>query len=166
MLREQLALVIAQENNCGCCFAAHTLIGGLLKVPADELQRNRVGQLGNPKGVGGLRFARALPQRYGVTTDAELAFASARLIRRWLWRRTQARWLPATVWAAPHHPRAGSADARRPAGGRERERLTEGARLGDRVYLADAARQRELEVQTSPPRAVCSVSVLRETWPG
>jgi len=45
------------------------------------------------------------------------------------------------------------------AGGQVSAWFTEGVRLGDRVYLADAANHRVLEVQTSPLRVVRSVPV-------
>ena len=71
-LREQLALVVAEENACGYCVSAHTFRGGKMGIPAEEIERNRRGAALDAKSAAALRFARTLTSTRGPLPEGEL----------------------------------------------------------------------------------------------
>jgi uncharacterized peroxidase-related enzyme len=72
-LREQIALAVGEANGCQYCVSAHTAIGKRLGVVAAELEASRDGTSSDPKVEAALGFARALVDRRGDVTDADLA---------------------------------------------------------------------------------------------
>jgi uncharacterized peroxidase-related enzyme len=59
--REQLAIATAEHNGCAYCLSAHTYIGGqLLKVDADELEKARDAESGDPHTAALLRLTDAI----------------------------------------------------------------------------------------------------------
>jgi uncharacterized peroxidase-related enzyme len=72
-MRERLALLVAEENRCGYCVAAHTFRGGKVGLPADELALTRVADSRDPKVAAALAFARAVVRERGDVRDAALA---------------------------------------------------------------------------------------------
>lgn len=74
-VREQLAVAIANESGCEYCASAHTAIGKMSGVPADELARNLRGQATDPKVQAGIDLARAIVEKRGFVEDADLAAA-------------------------------------------------------------------------------------------
>ncbi|HET9488494.1 MAG TPA: carboxymuconolactone decarboxylase family protein [Methylomirabilota bacterium] len=72
-LREQIALTVGEANRCEYCLSAHTAIGKRLGLTEDEVAASREAAAGDPKVQTALRFARALVERRGEVTDAELA---------------------------------------------------------------------------------------------
>ncbi len=72
-LREQLALVVAEENRCGYCVSAHVFRGAKMGLLPEELEANREGSAGDPKAAAALRFAKRVTARRGQITDAEMA---------------------------------------------------------------------------------------------
>jgi len=70
--REQIALTVAEVNDCAYCLAAHTAIGGSLGLTAEALEAARVAKSDDAKTAGILRFARALVLQRGLVSDAEL----------------------------------------------------------------------------------------------
>ena len=69
---EQLALVTAEVNGCDYCLSAHSALAGLLKLPADEVARNRDGDSSDLKSAAGLHFAQRVTQTRGHVSDADV----------------------------------------------------------------------------------------------
>ncbi|MEU0939620.1 carboxymuconolactone decarboxylase family protein [Embleya sp. NPDC005971] len=74
-LREQLALLIAQENECTYCVSAHSLRGGLIGLTEEQLRATREGHDTDPHTDGVLRLALAIMRTGGRVTDADRAAA-------------------------------------------------------------------------------------------
>ncbi|NUR71535.1 MAG: carboxymuconolactone decarboxylase family protein [Hamadaea sp.] len=72
-LREQLALLVAQENGCDYCVAAHTFRGKLMKLTDEELLATRVAEDANPHAEAVLRLARDVMRTRGKVDDGTLA---------------------------------------------------------------------------------------------
>ncbi|CAN7528654.1 carboxymuconolactone decarboxylase family protein [Rhizobium sp. LjRoot30] len=72
-LREQVALLVAEENGCVYCVSAHTFRGQKLGIDADELLANRRAASADPKMTAALAFARSLLTEKGKVSDALLA---------------------------------------------------------------------------------------------
>lgn len=71
-LHEQIALAVAGANSCDYCASAHTVLGGGQGVDADELARNLDGESNDARTAAALRFARAIVQNRGFTSDDDL----------------------------------------------------------------------------------------------
>ncbi|WP_405883521.1 carboxymuconolactone decarboxylase family protein [Streptomyces sp. NBC_01136] len=74
-LREQLALLIAQENGCLYCLSAHTMRGGMMGFSDQELARTRNAQSGDPHTHAVLTIAREVMKTGGNVDDAVLTDA-------------------------------------------------------------------------------------------
>jgi uncharacterized peroxidase-related enzyme len=75
-LREQLALLVAQENHCTYCVSAHTLRGSKLGLTDEELARTRqASDDSDPHADAVLRLARDIMHTEGRVDDAALADA-------------------------------------------------------------------------------------------
>lgn len=72
-LGEQIAIAIAEQNGCAYCLSAHTAVGGLLRIDAQELERNRSGESGDERTAAVLRFALAVNGKRGGVSDDDLA---------------------------------------------------------------------------------------------
>jgi uncharacterized peroxidase-related enzyme len=72
-LREQLALLVAEENNCEYCVSAHNFRGQKIGIPQEELAANRRAEASDAKTAAALQFARAVTQARGAVSDTELA---------------------------------------------------------------------------------------------
>jgi len=77
--RQVVLLTVSYENECKYCVAAHSVISGMQKVPADVVQAIRVGQPIADKKLESLRrFAAAVVTSRGWPSDADTAaFLSA-----------------------------------------------------------------------------------------
>ena len=74
--REQLALLVAQENHCDYCVAAHTMRGQrLLGMREEELFDTRRGQDEDPHSDAVLRVARSAVRNGGRVEDTLLTEA-------------------------------------------------------------------------------------------
>jgi uncharacterized peroxidase-related enzyme len=71
-LREQIALAVAGANGCDYCASAHTLMGKGVGIAADELDANLHGRSGDIRTNVVLAFVRAVLDRRGAVSDAEL----------------------------------------------------------------------------------------------
>ncbi len=71
--REQLALVVAEENGCDYCLSAHTAAGRMMKLNDDEIYQNRQANSTDAPTAAGLRFAQVLVRGRGAVTDADFA---------------------------------------------------------------------------------------------
>ncbi|MFF7245423.1 carboxymuconolactone decarboxylase family protein [Embleya sp. NPDC008237] len=76
-LREQLALLIAQENECTYCVSAHSLRGGLIGLTEEQLLATRDGHDADPHTDAILGLARAVVRTRGRVSDADRAAARA-----------------------------------------------------------------------------------------
>lgn len=72
-LREQIALLVAEENTCVYCVSAHTFRGQKLGLAPDTLIASRRAQSADPQTAAALAFARALLREKGRVSDALLA---------------------------------------------------------------------------------------------
>lgn len=71
-LREQLALDISQANRCDYCLSAHSAIGKRLGLTEQTILDSRKGGSADPRTDALLRFARALVERRGLVSDADV----------------------------------------------------------------------------------------------
>ena len=55
--REQLALAIAEENECNYCLSAHTAIGKMSGLTEEQTEQNRLGKSNDAKVQAALQFA-------------------------------------------------------------------------------------------------------------
>ncbi|AXC14791.1 putative Mip [Acidisarcina polymorpha] len=75
-IREQLALVTAQENHCDYCLSAHTAIGKMVGLDQQQIVASRGGNGSNPKTTAALTFAKRVLETKGQVTDADLGEVS------------------------------------------------------------------------------------------
>lgn len=71
-LREEIALAVGEANRCEYCVAAHTAIGGMVGLHADEIAAARQSSSIDTKQDAALKFARTLSTKRGEVTDAEV----------------------------------------------------------------------------------------------
>ncbi|QXJ24995.1 carboxymuconolactone decarboxylase family protein [Actinomadura graeca] len=72
-LREQLALTLAAENECGYCLAAHTTFGARAGLSDEEIGANARGEAADPRAAAALRFARRVVRTRGFVNEEDLA---------------------------------------------------------------------------------------------
>jgi uncharacterized peroxidase-related enzyme len=63
--REQIALAVAQANGCDYCLAAHSALGRMAGLTADQIRDSRLGTAVNPKADALIRFARKVVDARG-----------------------------------------------------------------------------------------------------
>jgi uncharacterized peroxidase-related enzyme len=71
-LGEQLALVVAEQNGCDYCLAAHTALGRAAGLSADQLAGSRRAADPDPRTGAALELARVILRRKGAVSDQEL----------------------------------------------------------------------------------------------
>lgn len=71
--REAIQLALGQANDCGYCVAAHTVIGTMSGMTADQTLEARRGRMADPKMGALVRFALALNEKRGHVDDADIA---------------------------------------------------------------------------------------------
>ena len=71
-LREQIALAVSSVNSCQYCASAHTAIGKMIGLDADELAQNLQGYASDPKVEAALQFAQSVVLKRGWVEDDEL----------------------------------------------------------------------------------------------
>ncbi len=76
-MRERVALLVAELNDCDYCVAAHTFRGGKIGLAADDLLDTRRGRSSDPKVHAALRFVVAVVQRHEGELRDTLAQALA-----------------------------------------------------------------------------------------
>jgi len=76
-VREQIALEVAQENGCGYCLAAHSLLGKNAGLKPDQIIAARKGESDDAKAQAALQLASEILASRGNVTDAQLAEARA-----------------------------------------------------------------------------------------
>ncbi len=70
--REQLALAIAEENNCNYCLSAHTAIGKMNGLTDEQTQQNRQGLASDLKTQAALQFAQKVTNKRGQVSSEEI----------------------------------------------------------------------------------------------
>jgi len=71
-VREQIALVSAEANQCGYCAAAHTAIGKMVGLNEDAILAAREASAEDAQTDAALKFARAVIEKHGVVSDSDL----------------------------------------------------------------------------------------------
>ncbi|MBA4032460.1 MAG: peroxidase [Planctomyces sp.] len=71
-VREQIALAVAQANGCDYCLAAHSAIGKMVGLTADQLRDSRQGEAVDPGTDALLRFVRQVVETRGRVSDADV----------------------------------------------------------------------------------------------
>jgi len=70
--REQIALAVGQENGCEYCLAAHSAIGKMVGLTADQIRDSRHGTAVDPKSDALIRFARTVVATKGRVSSGDL----------------------------------------------------------------------------------------------
>ena len=70
--REQLALAIAEENNCNYCLSAHTAIGKMNGLTDEQTEQNRQGFANDSKTQAALKFAQKVTRKRGQVSSKEI----------------------------------------------------------------------------------------------
>jgi uncharacterized peroxidase-related enzyme len=71
--REQIALTVAQTNECDYCLAAHSTIGKMVGLSVDQILDSRRGTSVDPKTDAMIQFARHVVDERGRVSDANIA---------------------------------------------------------------------------------------------
>lgn len=72
-LREQLSLAVAQANGCDYCLAAHSAVGRMVGLTAEQIRDSRQGTAVDPKADALIHFALEVLRTRGRVSDADLA---------------------------------------------------------------------------------------------
>ncbi|MCE3262526.1 MAG: carboxymuconolactone decarboxylase [Pseudoduganella sp.] len=71
-LGEQIAVAIADRNDCEYCLAAHTALGRQAGASAEEMRAAQAGQSDDPKAAAALRFAVAVVSQRAQVDDEQV----------------------------------------------------------------------------------------------
>ncbi len=71
--REQIALTVAETNSCDYCLAAHSAIGKMVGLSAEQIVDSRRGTSVDPKSEAIVRFARQVVEEKGRVSNQEIA---------------------------------------------------------------------------------------------
>jgi uncharacterized peroxidase-related enzyme len=71
-LREQLALVTAQENRCNYCLSAHSAIGKMVGLNHDQVVASREAKGQDDKTTAALAFAKRVLDTKGQVVESDL----------------------------------------------------------------------------------------------
>jgi len=74
-LREQIALTVAETNQCGYCLSAHTFLGGRMGLNEEAIAAARNASALDARTDAILKFARLIVIQRGVTRPADLQAA-------------------------------------------------------------------------------------------
>ncbi len=70
--REQIAIAVANTNSCNYCLSAHTALGKLAGLGADDLTRAHNADAQDAKTAAALRFAAKLVRERGILPASEV----------------------------------------------------------------------------------------------
>ena len=70
--REQLALAIAEENECDYCLSAHTAIGKMNGLSETQTEHSRLAKSIDPKEAAALHFAQVVTNKRGQVNNEDL----------------------------------------------------------------------------------------------
>jgi uncharacterized peroxidase-related enzyme len=71
-LGEQIAVAIADRNDCEYCLAAHTMLGRKAGATADEMNAAQQGESSDPQTAAALRFALKVVERRAKVDEADV----------------------------------------------------------------------------------------------
>jgi uncharacterized peroxidase-related enzyme len=71
-VREQIALAVAEANECDYCLAAHSTIGKTVGLTAEQIRDSRLGTAVDAKTDALIRFARKVVDARGRVSDGDL----------------------------------------------------------------------------------------------
>lgn len=71
-LGEQIAVAVADRNDCEYCLAAHTALGKKAGASAEEMAAAQAGRAGDPRTQAALSFAIKLVDQRGQLSDADV----------------------------------------------------------------------------------------------
>ncbi len=71
-LREQIAVAVAEANECEYCLSAHSAIGKKMGLSENDLLASRQWTSPDPKVAAALKFAHAIVSRRGQVSDQEV----------------------------------------------------------------------------------------------
>ena len=71
-LGEQIAVAVANRNQCHYCLAAHTALGANAGLAAETLHAAQQGESTDPKTRAALQFALAIVEQRGQLSDTEV----------------------------------------------------------------------------------------------
>ncbi|MDX2147922.1 MAG: carboxymuconolactone decarboxylase family protein [Planctomycetota bacterium] len=74
-LREQIALLTAENNACTYCLSAHSALGKLAGLTQDQMDGARHGEASDPRTLAALTLAQAVIDTRGGISDADFAAA-------------------------------------------------------------------------------------------
>lgn len=74
-VREQIALTVGQANGCDYCLAAHSAIGKMAGLTAEQIRDSRIGIAVDSTTGAALHLARRIVETRGEVTDADVAAA-------------------------------------------------------------------------------------------
>jgi uncharacterized peroxidase-related enzyme len=72
-LQEQLAIAVAEANECDYCLSAHTALGLGAGLSEEQVAASREGRAADERESAALQFARAVVERRGAVSDQDLA---------------------------------------------------------------------------------------------
>ena len=72
-LREQIALTVAEINNCTYCLAAHSAIGIMVGLSEEQILDSRRASASDSRSAAALQFAKDVVEKQGWATEADLA---------------------------------------------------------------------------------------------
>lgn len=72
-LGEQIAVAIADRNDCAYCLAAHTVLGQKAGASAQEMAAAQAGESSDPKTAAALKFALAVVEKRAHVGEGEVA---------------------------------------------------------------------------------------------
>lgn len=70
-VREQISLLAAQHNGCEYCLSAHTVLGKMAGLNADDIAAARHSEAADPKTAAIPKFAAAVIERRGAVSDEQ-----------------------------------------------------------------------------------------------
>ena len=70
--REQIALAVGQTNECGYCVAAHSAIGKMVGLTADQIRGSRHATADDARTNALLHFSRKLVETRGQVSDGDV----------------------------------------------------------------------------------------------
>lgn len=76
-IRSQIALAVAQANNCQYCLSAHTMIAGKEGLQSQQIIQARKGDATDSKTQAILRFAKLVVEKRGKVTDQDVTALKA-----------------------------------------------------------------------------------------
>lgn len=72
-LREQIALIVGQTNNCNYCLSAHTAIAKGLGLQEKDIMQARHGQAQDAKSQAILKFSKVVVENRGNVSNQDVA---------------------------------------------------------------------------------------------